>query len=245
MRLVSLLSIAAATTFAALTFFGPPASACGNLRGAKPIPPVKDQLVAFREYSRLFTIFPHFGLLQPEGTQPVYKNDTHGRVKGINFVSTKGVAVLKAQFEYRPVPNTPRPRPKYSPPLVPEHTQILYAILRAYSGDGGSMLDYAYIRFSYDNRESPYESLAVSTPRGTARTNQPQTLYGGCYSISEQEESLARSIAFPGEKREGDLDDEGAISLELPNQSKRRVWLGQSWNNDKISIMPASTINNL
>ncbi|RKP07782.1 hypothetical protein THASP1DRAFT_24115, partial [Thamnocephalis sphaerospora] len=125
--------------------------------------------------------FPHFGLLQPEGTQPVYSNHTDGRVKGINFVNTKGVAVLKAQ--------------------VSEHVQIHYAILKAYSEDGNTMIDYAYLEFSHGGDGNvPYSTLRMRTPRGAAEASQPEYLFGACVIIGKEEEAFANSIVFPGEE---------------------------------------------
>ncbi|RKP05248.1 hypothetical protein THASP1DRAFT_32912 [Thamnocephalis sphaerospora] len=247
MRLVSLLGITAATIFAALTCFSPSASACGDSKDAEPIPPIKDQLIAFREYSSLFTIYPHFGLLQPEGTQAVYKNDTQGRVRGVNFVNANGAAIIKALFEYRPVYNPRNSRhPEDGQYDVPHYKQIQYAFIKAYSEDGGRMTDYAYIQFNYGGEDyiPLYEDLDVTTPRGTAHAGHPSLMLGGCVTVSKEEMSLAYSIAFPGEERIDEMID-GTIVLELPGQPRREIWLALESNNDKVSIMPASKINNL
>ncbi|RKP05794.1 hypothetical protein THASP1DRAFT_32375 [Thamnocephalis sphaerospora] len=295
MRIVSLLNIAAAATLAVFIFLGSSASATGAVslnpareafRGrSRPIPPIKDQLVAFREYSRLFTIYPHFGLLQPEETQVVYKSDTLGRVKSVDFVNADGVTVLKALLEYRPVldPLNPSMSSSYSSE-IPQYKQIQHVFLKAYPEAGGPMIDYAFIRFiykdtaynryrnyNYDSGSGPssdsdsdsssdfdsdigddddddtygpfFAEIEIHTPRGVARVERPVDLYGDYdYIVSSEEESFARSIAFPEEERLAQKDE---LRLHLPNQPLCRVWLIDGWKSDKISIMPASTIDNL
>ncbi|RKP06992.1 hypothetical protein THASP1DRAFT_31202 [Thamnocephalis sphaerospora] len=103
MRLVSPLGITAAVTLAALALVGSSANAAvappSSPRPAAPEPLSSEAIILpreytdFRQFSKLFTLQPHFAVFQPEGARLRYENDEKGRTSIIKAVDNKNGVV--------------------------------------------------------------------------------------------------------------------------------------------------------
>ncbi|RKP09660.1 hypothetical protein THASP1DRAFT_22523 [Thamnocephalis sphaerospora] len=89
MRVLSLVSATITTALAGLAFVGLSVSALSALPSSDQrflLSP--DNPAFFEEYlSDHFRFSPHFAIVQPVGTRPVYKKDSHDRITDIEFLT--------------------------------------------------------------------------------------------------------------------------------------------------------------
>ncbi|RKP05249.1 hypothetical protein THASP1DRAFT_26221 [Thamnocephalis sphaerospora] len=174
MRLASLLGITAAVTLAALAFVGSSADAgtvpsslvdsatldsdiLSELAASGRLPPgfvtTPGEYTNFKQYSKLFTLEPHFAVFQPEGTRLQYEKDDQGRTSVIKAINDKNEVVSETSVMYHP-----------------ESGQIINVFVENYSQSGDVMSDSAGITFEYDEKTKTVRNYRIFTPRGMSVT---------------------------------------------------------------------------
>ncbi|RKP05957.1 hypothetical protein THASP1DRAFT_25633 [Thamnocephalis sphaerospora] len=163
MRVTSLLGITAAVTLAALALAGSSADAAiipsSSSQPAAPEPSssdfvtIPDEYTDFKQYSKLFTLEPHFAVFQPKGTRMQYDRDEKGRVRVIKAINSKNEVVSEMLVIHKL-----------------ESDQIDSIFIEDYSQGGSTMSDSAFVTFKYDKETNMINHYGVVTPRGSAWT---------------------------------------------------------------------------